>query len=33
VNGGQFRTLTAFRKTVSGIQPTTIPVFWGIEKR
>jgi peptide/nickel transport system substrate-binding protein len=32
VNGGQFRTLTAFRKTVTGIQPTTIPVFWGIEK-
>jgi peptide/nickel transport system substrate-binding protein len=32
INGGQFRTLTAFRKNVTGIQATTIPVFWGIEK-
>jgi len=33
INGGQFRTLTAFRSTVTGVQPTTIPVFWGIEKK
>ena len=32
INGGQFRTLAAFRKTLTGIRPTTIPVFWGIEK-
>jgi peptide/nickel transport system substrate-binding protein len=30
INGGQFRTLTGIRKTVSGVQPTIIPVFWGI---
>lgn len=33
VNGGQFRTLTAFRANVTGIEATTIPVFWGVEKR
>jgi peptide/nickel transport system substrate-binding protein len=33
VNGGQFRTLTAFRSNVTGIEATTIPVFWGVEKR
>jgi peptide/nickel transport system substrate-binding protein len=33
INGGQFRTLTAFRSNVTGIQPTTIPVFWGVEKK
>jgi peptide/nickel transport system substrate-binding protein len=33
VNGGQFRTLTAFRSNVVGVQATTIPVFWGVEKR
>jgi peptide/nickel transport system substrate-binding protein len=33
VNGGQFRTLTAYRANVSGIEATTIPVFWGVEKR
>jgi peptide/nickel transport system substrate-binding protein len=33
INGGQFRTLTAFRANVTGVQATTIPVFWGIEKK
>jgi peptide/nickel transport system substrate-binding protein len=33
INGGQFRTLTAFRSNVVGVEATTIPVFWGIEKR
>jgi peptide/nickel transport system substrate-binding protein len=33
INGGQFRTLTAFRSNVTGIQATTIPVFWGVEKK
>jgi peptide/nickel transport system substrate-binding protein len=33
INGGQFRTLTAFRANITGIQATTIPVFWGVEKK
>ena len=33
VNGGQYRTLAAHRSNVTGIRPTTIPVFWGVEKR
>ncbi len=33
VNGGQFRTLTGYRKNVIGVQATTIPVFWGVEKQ
>jgi peptide/nickel transport system substrate-binding protein len=33
INAGQFRTLTAFRANLSGVRPTTIPVFWGVEKR
>jgi peptide/nickel transport system substrate-binding protein len=33
INGGQFRTLTAFRSNVTGVQATTIPVFWGVEKK
>ena len=33
VNGGQFHTLTAIRKNITGVQATTIPVFWGIEKQ
>jgi len=33
INGGQFRTLTAFRSNVTGVQATTIPVFWGVEKQ
>ncbi|WP_426958140.1 ABC transporter substrate-binding protein [Muricoccus radiodurans] len=33
INAGQFRTPAAFRTNVEGIRPTTIPVFWGVEKR
>lgn len=33
VNGGQFRTLAAYRRNVTGVQATTIPVFWGIAKQ
>ena len=33
INGGQFRMLTAFRTNVTGVQATTIPVFWGVEKK
>ncbi len=33
INGGQFRTLTAFRANLAGVRATTIPVFWGIEKQ
>ena len=33
INAGQFRTLTAFRSNIEGIRATTIPVFWGVEKR
>jgi peptide/nickel transport system substrate-binding protein len=33
INAGQFRTLTAFRSNIEGIRPTTIPVFWGVEKK
>ena len=33
INAGQFRTLTAFRANLSGVRATTIPVFWGVEKR
>ena len=33
IMAGQFRTLTAFRSNLEGIRPTTIPVFWGVEKR
>ena len=33
INAGQFRTLTAFRANLDGVRATTIPVFWGIEKR
>ncbi|MBE9605826.1 ABC transporter substrate-binding protein [Acetobacteraceae bacterium H6797] len=29
----QFRTLSAYRNNVEGLRPTTIPVFWGVEKR
>lgn len=32
VNGGQFRTLAAYRANVQGLRPTTIPVFWGVRK-
>ncbi len=33
INAGQFRTLSAFRTNIEGIRATTIPVFWGVEKR
>lgn len=33
INAGQFRTLSAFRANLVGIRATTIPVFWGVEKR
>ncbi len=32
INGGQFRTLAAYRSNVVGLRATTIPVFWGVEK-
>ncbi len=33
INAGQFRTLAAHRANVEGIRATTIPVFWGVEKK
>jgi len=33
INAGQFRTLAAYRSNVSGLRATTIPVFWGVEKK
>jgi len=33
INAGQFRTLAAHRVNVDGLRPTTIPVFWGVEKK
>jgi peptide/nickel transport system substrate-binding protein len=33
VNAGQFRTLAAYRSNVEGLRATTIPVFWGVEKK
>ncbi len=33
INAGQFRTLAAYRTSVTGLRATTIPVFWGVEKR
>jgi peptide/nickel transport system substrate-binding protein len=33
INAGQFRTLAAHRTNVQGLRQTTIPVFWGVEKR
>jgi peptide/nickel transport system substrate-binding protein len=33
INAGQFRTLAAFRANVEGLRPTTVPVFWGVEKK
>lgn len=32
VSAGQFRTNAAWRTNVTGIRPTTIPVFWGVTK-
>jgi peptide/nickel transport system substrate-binding protein len=33
INAGQFRTLSALRSNVEGIRATTVPVFWGVEKK
>ncbi|HEY4253548.1 MAG TPA: ABC transporter substrate-binding protein [Roseomonas sp.] len=33
INAGQFRTMAAWRRTLQGIRPTAIPVFWGVSKR
>ena len=33
INAGQYRTLSARRANIEGIRPTTIPVFWGVEKK
>lgn len=33
INAGQFRTLAAYRANVTGLRPTTIPVFWDVEKK
>jgi peptide/nickel transport system substrate-binding protein len=33
INAGQFRTLGAFRANIEGVRATTIPVFWGVEKK
>ena len=33
IPAAQFRTLAAFRANVAGLRPTTIPVFWGVEKQ
>ncbi len=32
INAGQFRFLAAYRSNIEGLRPTTIPVFWGVEK-
>ncbi|UFN49843.1 ABC transporter substrate-binding protein [Roseomonas sp. OT10] len=32
INAGQFRTNAAWRSNITGIRPTTVPVFWGVEK-
>ncbi|MBL6453943.1 ABC transporter substrate-binding protein [Belnapia sp. T6] len=33
INAGQYRTLSAHRAAIEGLRPTTIPVFWGVEKK
>ena len=33
INGGQYRFQAAVRSNVEGVRPTTVPVFWGVEKR
>ena len=33
INAGQYRTLSARRTNIEGLRPTTIPVFWGVEKK
>lgn len=32
INVGQFRTNAAWRSNITGIQLTTIPIFWGVKK-
>jgi peptide/nickel transport system substrate-binding protein len=32
INAGQFRANAAWRTNVTGIRPTTVPVFWGVKK-
>jgi len=32
VNGGQWKQYTAIRSTLSGVEATTVPVFWNIAK-
>ncbi len=32
INAGQFRTLAGVRSNIEGIRPTTIPVFWNVQK-
>nr|WP_305123362.1 ABC transporter substrate-binding protein [Roseomonas sp. GC11] len=33
INAGQFRTNAAWRATLSGLLPATVPVFWNVEKK
>lgn len=33
INAGQFRALAAYRANVQGLRATTVPVFWGVEKK
>jgi peptide/nickel transport system substrate-binding protein len=33
INAGQYRTLAAYRSNLQGLRATTIPVFWGVERR
>ncbi|MBC9176554.1 ABC transporter substrate-binding protein [Pseudoroseomonas ludipueritiae] len=33
IPAAQFRTLAAYRSNVEGLRPTTVPVFWGVEKK
>jgi peptide/nickel transport system substrate-binding protein len=33
IPAAQFRTLSAYRSNVEGLRPTTVPVFWGVEKK
>ena len=33
ISAGQYRTLSARRANIEGLRPTTVPVFWGVEKK
>lgn len=33
INAGQYRTLSAHRANIEGLRATTVPVFWGVEKK